>query len=63
MNAVFYSSSSPGSKPFVKENDEITSGATICILEAMKLLKFKNAREILTKANEFLKSSLDNWFK
>ncbi len=31
--------------------------------EAMKLLKFKNAREILTKANEFLKSSLDNWFK
>lgn len=38
MNGVFYLSPTPSAVPFVKENDEITPGATICILEAMKLM-------------------------
>jgi len=31
--------------------------------EAMELLKFKNAKDVLIKADEFLKGSLDNLFK
>ncbi len=38
MNGVFYSAPSPNAEPFVKENDEIMIGTTVCIIEAMKLM-------------------------
>lgn len=38
MNGVFYRSPSPNAEPFVKENDEIMIGTTVCIIEAMKLM-------------------------
>ena len=38
MVGTFYSSSSPGSKPFVNVGDSVTEGETVCIVEAMKIL-------------------------
>jgi len=38
MNGIFYTSAAPGEPPFVKENDEISAGTTVCIIEAMKLM-------------------------
>ena len=38
MVGTFYRSSSPESKPFVEEGDEIEEGQVICIIEAMKLM-------------------------
>lgn len=38
MVGTFYRSSAPGAKPFVDIGDSITSGQTICIIEAMKML-------------------------
>ena len=38
MNGIFYRASSPSAESFVKENDEINIGATVCIIEAMKLM-------------------------
>lgn len=38
MVGTFYRASSPGSKPFVEVGDTIAAGATICIIEAMKML-------------------------
>ncbi len=38
MNGVIYRSPSPGDEPFVKEGDVVSSGQTICIIEAMKLM-------------------------
>jgi acetyl-CoA carboxylase biotin carboxyl carrier protein len=38
MVGTFYRASAPGAKPFVEVGDTITAGATICIIEAMKML-------------------------
>lgn len=38
MVGTFYRASAPGAKPFVEVGDSITAGATICIIEAMKML-------------------------
>jgi len=38
MVGTFYRSASPGSKPFVDVGQNIGSGDTLCIIEAMKLL-------------------------
>ena len=38
MDGVFYRASAPGEEPFVKENDDVPVGKTICIIEAMKLM-------------------------
>ncbi len=38
MVGTFYRASSPGAKPFVEVGDSIKEGATICIVEAMKIL-------------------------
>lgn len=38
MVGTFYSSSSPGSDPFVKVGDTVSVGQTICIIEAMKVM-------------------------
>ncbi len=38
MNGIFYRAPSPQDDPFVKENDIVEAGSTICIIEAMKLL-------------------------
>jgi acetyl-CoA carboxylase biotin carboxyl carrier protein len=38
MVGTFYRSPSPGSPVFVDEGDEFADGATLCIVEAMKLM-------------------------
>jgi acetyl-CoA carboxylase biotin carboxyl carrier protein len=38
MVGTFYSSPSPGSRPFVEEGDSVKVGETLCIIEAMKIL-------------------------
>ncbi len=38
MVGSFYRSASPGSKPFVDIGQAVSSGDTLCIIEAMKLL-------------------------
>jgi acetyl-CoA carboxylase biotin carboxyl carrier protein len=38
MVGTFYRSATPGSKPFVEIGDQIEEGATLCIVEAMKLM-------------------------
>lgn len=38
MVGTFYRSPSPEAKPFVEVGSSITAGATLCIIEAMKLL-------------------------
>jgi acetyl-CoA carboxylase biotin carboxyl carrier protein len=38
MVGTFYRSSAPGSPPFVEIGSEVKEGATLCIIEAMKLL-------------------------
>ena len=38
MVATFYRSPGPGESPFVEVGARITSGQTVCILEAMKLM-------------------------
>jgi acetyl-CoA carboxylase biotin carboxyl carrier protein len=38
MVGTFYRASAPGAAPFVNIGDNITAGATICIIEAMKML-------------------------
>jgi oxaloacetate decarboxylase alpha subunit len=37
LNGTFYLSSGPGKPNFCKEGDEVKSGETVCIVEAMKL--------------------------
>jgi oxaloacetate decarboxylase alpha subunit len=37
MVGVFYRQAEPGSPPFVEVGDVVTSGQTLCLLEAMKL--------------------------
>jgi acetyl-CoA carboxylase biotin carboxyl carrier protein len=38
MVGTFYRSASPGAKAFVEVGDTVTEGATLCIIEAMKLM-------------------------
>lgn len=38
MVGTFYRSAQPGSDPFVQVGSEVKEGATLCIIEAMKLL-------------------------
>ena len=38
MVGTFYSSSSPGGKPFVQVGDTVSTGQVVCIIEAMKLM-------------------------
>jgi acetyl-CoA carboxylase biotin carboxyl carrier protein len=38
MVGTFYRAASPGAKAFVEIGDRVESGATLCIIEAMKLL-------------------------
>jgi len=38
MVGTFYRSASPGAKPFVDVGQNVNSGDTLCIIEAMKLL-------------------------
>lgn len=38
MVGVFYAAPSESSEPFVKVGDKVTKGATLCIVEAMKLM-------------------------
>jgi acetyl-CoA carboxylase biotin carboxyl carrier protein len=38
MVGTFYRSATPGSKAFVEVGDTVTEGATLCIIEAMKLM-------------------------
>lgn len=35
---TFYRASAPGEPPFVKVGDKVSSGSTLCILEAMKIM-------------------------
>ncbi|MDD4871518.1 MAG: acetyl-CoA carboxylase biotin carboxyl carrier protein [Kiritimatiellae bacterium] len=43
LHGTFYSSSSPGKPPFVKEGDMVKAGDPVCIVEAMKLFNQINA--------------------
>ena len=38
MVGTFYRAPSPGAKPFVEEGQTVSSGETLCIIEAMKIL-------------------------
>ena len=38
MVGTFYRAPSPGAKPFVVEGQSVTTGETLCIIEAMKIL-------------------------
>ena len=38
MVGTFYRAPSPGAKPFVVEGQSVSSGETLCIIEAMKIL-------------------------
>lgn len=38
MVGTFYRAPAPGEEPFVKTNDQIQTGQTVCIIEAMKLM-------------------------
>jgi acetyl-CoA carboxylase biotin carboxyl carrier protein len=38
MVGTFYRAPSPGAKPFVVEGQPVSSGETLCIIEAMKIL-------------------------
>lgn len=38
MPGTFYRASSPDSDPFVKEGDQVVTGDTLCIIEAMKIM-------------------------
>lgn len=38
MVGIFYRATEPGAEPYIKENDVVTPGQTLCIIEAMKLM-------------------------
>jgi acetyl-CoA carboxylase biotin carboxyl carrier protein len=38
MVGTFYSSASPGSKPFITVGDDVNEGDVVCIVEAMKMM-------------------------
>ena len=37
MVGTFYRASSPGERPFVEQGDRVAEGATVCLVEVMKL--------------------------
>lgn len=45
MVGVFYASPSENADPFVRSGDKIQKGATLCIIEAMKLMNELTAEE------------------
>ena len=47
---TFYTSSSPGSEPFVEVGKQVTKGQTLCIVEAMKLMNEIDAEKAGTIA-------------
>ncbi|GIS55261.1 hypothetical protein Ct9H90mP29_23030 [bacterium] len=54
MIGTFYQSPDPDSEAFVKVGDPINEGDTLCIIEAMKMMKklkqiFRNDRGILVQ--------------
>jgi acetyl-CoA carboxylase biotin carboxyl carrier protein len=50
MAGTFYRAPSPDSKPYVEENQNISKGQVLCILEAMKLMnEFKSEKSGLIK--------------
>lgn len=60
MVGTFYSSSSPDSKAFVSEGNEVSKGDALCIIEAMKLMNEIESdvngvvKEILVKDGEMV---------
>lgn len=44
MVGTFYRSPTPGDDPFVKEGDRVEKDATVCIVEAMKLMNEVGAK-------------------
>jgi len=38
MVGTFYKSPEPGAEPYVKVGSRVTSGQTVCIIEAMKIM-------------------------
>ncbi|MGE0556060.1 MAG: acetyl-CoA carboxylase biotin carboxyl carrier protein [Gemmatimonadales bacterium] len=38
MVGTFYAAPEPGAEPYVKTGTRVTSGATVCIIEAMKIM-------------------------
>ena len=60
MVGTFYSSSSPDSKAFVSEGNEVSKGDALCIIEAMKLMNEIESdvngvvREILVRDGEMV---------
>lgn len=44
MVGTFYRAPAPGEAPFVKEGDSVSSGDTVCIVEAMKLMNEVSAK-------------------
>ena len=48
MVGTFYKSSAPGNPPFVAEGQSVSSGETLCIIEAMKLMNEVKAHKNCT---------------
>ena len=48
MVVTFYKSSAPGNPPFVAEGQSVSSGETLCIIEAMKLMNEVKAHKNCT---------------
>ncbi|WP_308575977.1 acetyl-CoA carboxylase biotin carboxyl carrier protein [uncultured Fusobacterium sp.] len=48
MVGTFYKSSAPGNPPFVAEGQSVSSGETLCIIEAMKLMNEVKAHKSCT---------------
>lgn len=48
MVGTFYAAPAPGEPPFVKVDDEVSAGQTLCIVEAMKLMNEIEAEEMGT---------------
>lgn len=46
MVGTFYASPSPGADPFVKVDDEVCAGQSLCIVEAMKLMNEVPAEQV-----------------
>lgn len=56
MVGTFYSAPAPGEPAFIKEGDKVDAGATVCIVEAMKLMN-----EVVAKfACEIVKVLVEN---
>jgi acetyl-CoA carboxylase biotin carboxyl carrier protein len=56
MVGTFYAAPAPGEPAFIKEGDKVDAGATVCIVEAMKLMN-----EVVAKfACEIVKVLVEN---